>query len=724
MRRISRNALACSALALAIAASPALAQQGQRRPLNIFEALFPGIMQERLQRERLANPAPAAKIESPKYYNFAAEKLVRVALKARTDVAVPHAAPGLQEDVAAGARGQIAQAAIDNSSVSDAGTPVIETAAVSAGGAAEAGTRDAEAIAGVDPAFKAAALQEAALTDAATSDNGSAASGEAVAAVGIAGQAEGQAAADGALAPQSAPQIDPAIVALAAAGPLFDRIAVAAEPAIAAEIARYYAVAERTLWLDAGLEPNDRARAAIAVLQTAEEYGLVSSEYAVAEPISGLSGEAAAAEAARFEIELTARAMRYAMDAAAGRVNPNKLSGYHDFPEGRIAAAAVLEKLAAGDPAAALTAIHPQNEQFAALKSELAELSRQTDNAIVIAPDTLIKPGETHGELANVIAAIRKKASEKLAADFAVLFDPAAPAPVAYTPELVDLVKAFQKEAGLKADGVIGRGTVSRLAEIGVAQKREQVLVALEQLRWLPHKLGDTHVFVNQPSFRARFVEGGRSRLEMRVVVGTPANQTSFFHDVIETVEYNPYWGIPQSILVNEYLPKLRANPYYLDERGYIVTDGKGRRIPSGAIDWWAIGNKVPFDVKQEPGEANALGELKILFPNKHNIYMHDTPQKALFGNDQRAYSHGCIRLQKPREMAAAVLGTSVAHIEQKLAQGHNQEEVKRRIPVYVAYFTAWPNDDGKVEYFGDIYGRDANLRKAVAATSAARAAG
>ena len=229
-------------------------------------------------------------------------------------------------------------------------------------------------------------------------------------------------------------------------------------------------------------------------------------------------------------------------------------------------------------------------------------------------------------------------------------------------------------------------------------------------------------VFINQPAFTARFIEHGVEKLNMRVVVGKPSNQTSFFYDEIEQVDYNPYWGVPQSIMVNEMLPRLRRDPGYLDRAGYEVTDSKGRRISSSSINWGAYGSKIPYSVRQTPSEANALGELKILFPNKHAIYMHDTPQKELFDRDMRAFSHGCVRLEDPRGMAAAVLGTTVEHIEAKLKQGHSIEKVTRKIPVYVAYFTAWPDKNGKVEYFADIYERDARLKLAMEKTDAVRA--
>jgi L,D-transpeptidase YcbB len=179
---------------------------------------------------------------------------------------------------------------------------------------------------------------------------------------------------------------------------------------------------------------------------------------------------------------------------------------------------------------------------------------------------------------------------------------------------------------------------------------------------------------------------------------------------------------VPQSIIVNEMLPKLRSDPGYLDRAGYEVTDAKGKRIPSSSINWGAYGTKIPFNVRQQPSEANALGELKILFPNKFAIYMHDTPEKAFFKRDVRAFSHGCVRLQDPRGMAAAVLGTTVEHVAERLKGGqHSTENLPVKIPVYVAYFTAWPDSSGVVQYFDDIYKRDDRLQMAIDATETVR---
>lgn len=211
----------------------------------------------------------------------------------------------------------------------------------------------------------------------------------------------------------------------------------------------------------------------------------------------------------------------------------------------------------------------------------------------------------------------------------------------------------------------------------------------------------------------------------MRAVVGQKSNQTSFFIDQIETVEYNPYWGVPYSIIVNEMIPHLYKDRSYLDRLGYEVTTASGRHVSSTAVNWYGVATKsVPINVRQPPGPKNALGAVKILFPNKHAIYMHDTPAKSLFDKDSRAFSHGCIRLHDPRGMAAAVLGKTPDYVSSRIAQGRNEsEDVTRKIPVYVSYFTAWPDPvDGDVTFYEDVYDRDMYLMRALERTREARA--
>ena len=284
------------------------------------------------------------------------------------------------------------------------------------------------------------------------------------------------------------------------------------------------------------------------------------------------------------------------------------------------------------------------------------------------------------------------------------------------------MVEGFQKENGLKPDGIVGKASIRILTGGDTTQSKiDKVRVAMEQARWLPADLGSRYVFINQPAFMAYYHDQGAEQFSMRVVVGSKANQTYFFEDEIQTVEFNPYWGVPQSIIINEMLPKLRSDPGYLDRLGYQVEVG-GRAVSSYDVNWNGSTNGVA--VRQPPSSDNALGELKILFPNSHAIYMHDTPSKSFFKKDQRALSHGCVRLADPRRMAAAVLGTTLDDVAAQIADGRNKGvQVPQRIPVYVAYFTAWPNKDGAVEYFDDVYERDMYMNRAFEATRLVRRA-
>ena len=473
------------------------------------------------------------------------------------------------------------------------------------------------------------------------------------------------------------------------------------------------------IWIDEQGKITERAHAALRVLADAESYGLRTEDYAL--PLMTVSDSASETDLLRaamtFEFSLTSAALRYMADAQNGLVDPNRISGYHDFAN----LAANYKNFAAqssksDNPAEVLNSVHPRDSAFDHMRSELAQLRKESydDVTVEIAPKTFVRPGDTDFELENIVESIRLNASDKLLSDhfdvFAVDHQDGL-----YSEDVVDMVRDFQRSVGLRADGIVGRKTIAKMAVPDPKAKLNKVLYAMERMRWLPDRLGDTHVFINQPAYRATYMRGGRTHLSMRAIVGKPSNQTNFFHDKIEYVEYNPYWGVPRSILVNEMLPKLRNNPGYLDNLGYEVTTERGRRISSYNVDWWSVGANFPFNVRQPPGAKNALGELKIMFPNKHSIYMHDTPAKQLFKKDKRAFSHGCVRLADPRAMAAAVLGTNVSNVASRLAGGRNKkQQLPREVPVYVSYFTAWPDANGKVQFYSDMYGRDKALKEAM----------
>lgn len=480
------------------------------------------------------------------------------------------------------------------------------------------------------------------------------------------------------------------------------------------------------LWVsDSGV--NDSAKAALAVLADAGSVGLDPADYALRLPaIDNSSVNPADRDHAltQFELSLSAKVLAYVQDTIRGRLDPNRISGYHDFKRKDVKLDVVLKLIKASpDVAAYLGSRSPSNPEFLALKAELAKLKAESGNDgshLAITLSGIIKPGDSSPQIANIIKGIQQRGSEALKKDHAAILASYQQTPE-YTPDLVSLVEGFQKEKGLTADGVIGQSTVRAMVGENSDAKVQKLNIAMEQLRWLPAELGPRYVFINQPAFMVYYHNNDKEELSMRVVVGGKAHQTFFFEDQIQTVEFNPFWGVPQSIIINEMLPKLRADPNYLDRTGYQV-EVNGHAVPSSSVDWY--GSTKSIAVRQPPSSDNALGELKILFPNSHAIYMHDTPSKSFFKKDMRALSHGCVRLADPRAMAAAVLNTSVAEVAKQIAKGENKAvPVPQKVPVYIAYFTAWPNKDGVVQYFDDVYDRDAATQRAFDVTTKARGA-
>jgi murein L,D-transpeptidase YcbB/YkuD len=501
-------------------------------------------------------------------------------------------------------------------------------------------------------------------------------------------------------------------------------VRVKAPAEVAAAIEKFYSANKGLLWVDAN-GVTDKAQVAMAYLEGVDVVGLDPAEYKVADPSEAIASADPASrqrQLMQFEIELSAAVLTYVQDTVRGRIDPNRIAEYYDFKRKTVNLDGALRVIQASpDIAAYLESRTPVNEQFAALQREYVRLKAESGGdqpRIAIAPGTLLKPGNKNPELANVIAAIQQHGSDALKVEHSVTLAAYQGTPD-YTPELVDVVKAFQTEKGLKADGVVGPGTIRVLVGgDNNATKMHKIKVAMEQLRWLPKDLGSRYVFINQPAFTAYYHNNNKEEFSMRVVVGSPRNQTFFFQDEVELVEFNPYWGVPRSIIVNEMLPELRADPSYLDRMGY-ETSINGQQVSSSEIDWNSTDS---VDVRQPPGRGNALGQLKIMFPNSHAIYMHDTPQKKFFERDMRALSHGCVRLSDPKKMAAAVMNMTIPEIEEQIATGQNhQMKVPEKFPIYVSYFTAFPNKDGVVEYFDDVYSRDAYMDKAFTATAKAR---
>ena len=503
------------------------------------------------------------------------------------------------------------------------------------------------------------------------------------------------------------------------------------------------------LWVS-GSDVLPRAQLVMALLSRANEHGLQNAHYRV--PIAwenaGDAGAitSSARNLARLDVELTAMALRLAEHLSGGVVDPNKISSYHDLKPPKVAPARALKKLAeAENPAAWLESLAPKHFAYRLMKKELARLRGGGEEKLLppIPVGRLIRPGMRDDRLRLVRRHLRKlglledtpENGNASTRNGAVTAEPtaatgspgAAGAPAAgtradvYDAQLVAAVKRFQRMAGLKPDGIIGKGTIGALNRRNSVNTRarriHKLALNMERLRWMPRNFGKVHFLVNVPAFEVYLYENGRIRWKSRVITGKPSNQTYFFSDRIRIVVFNPYWGVPQSIIRKEFIPKLMRDPHWLDREGYEVRDRTGKRISSAAVNWAAYRNakEIPYDVRQLPGDKNALGRIKVLFPNRHAIYMHDTPAKSLFRRSVRAFSHGCVRVQKPRELAELVSGMDPFEIEQILKSGKNTKvKLKRTTPVHLAYFTVWPDNKGRLRYYNDIYGRDKLLETAL----------
>lgn len=266
-----------------------------------------------------------------------------------------------------------------------------------------------------------------------------------------------------------------------------------------------------------------------------------------------------------------------------------------------------------------------------------------------------------------------------------------------YDHELEESIKKFQQRYGLTEDGVIGKSFIEEL-NYPLEKRIEQLIVNMERCRWLPLALRKDYIVVNIPEYSFHAFENDTLAWSMKVVVGTELNKTAVFTGMMNNVVFSPYWNVPASILNKEILPALRRNSNYLN-RNHMEWNGKS--------------------VRQKPGPWNALGKVKFLFPNTHSIYLHDTPSKSLFSRDQRAFSHGCIRVEDPRRLAIYVLRNQPEWTEEKIDEAMNAEKEKyvkisQPIPVIITYLTAWVDLKGQLNFRKDIYKRDSRLAKMI----------
>jgi murein L,D-transpeptidase YcbB/YkuD len=480
-------------------------------------------------------------------------------------------------------------------------------------------------------------------------------------------------------------------------------------------------------WFDAG-RPTAAAQQAVVLLLDSHSHGLDPADYA-AQPLqqalaraqqTPLSADAAAA----FERALTDAMLRWLTDLHAGRVDPRSVQQRFDPPRrADFDAAAVLRAaVQAGDLAQAERAAAPPLPQYAQLRAALARYRVLADDPAWREPlpplpaarrgPPKLEPGQGWGGLPRLRA--RLLALGDLPAGV-----PAAPV---YDDALVAAVKAFQRRHGLSPDGIVGAATFAQL-QVSPAARARQIELMLERLRWTPLLQGPRMVVVNIPEFVLRAYEVTDGRIvvqrEMKVIVGKAFDtRTPVFDEDLRYVEFAPYWNVPPSIARGELVPRLTRDPAYFDREGFEFVAGDGRvmtTLTPQALDAVLAGQ---WRLRQRPGERNALGDIKFVFPNRDNIYLHHTPSVRLFERDRRDFSHGCIRVEQPVALATFVLQGmpewTEARIREAMAAGQSTTlRLAEPLPVLIAYGTALVKG-GQVHFFDDIYGLDRELDAAL----------
>lgn len=284
---------------------------------------------------------------------------------------------------------------------------------------------------------------------------------------------------------------------------------------------------------------------------------------------------------------------------------------------------------------------------------------------------------------------------------------------IIFTDELATAVRSFQHRMGLYENGKLNSKTIAELNK-PIDFRIKQMMVNLERMRWLPIEFGNEYLIANIPEYKLHVIENNKLVWTTNVVVGKDVKQTTIFKGNISRIVLNPYWNIPNSIIMGEIIPNIKKNPNYLENNNMEVLSGD-KIVNTSNINWDKYKKTVPFIIRQKPGKGNALGRMKFLFPNNFNIYLHDTPSKGLFNESKRAFSHGCIRVENPNKLLLYLLRNDKTWNQEKVdAVLETDKEfgiiIKPTIPVYIVYFTSWVDNNGQLNFRDDIYNLDNQL--------------
>src|SRR5580704_1692546 len=493
-------------------------------------------------------------------------------------------------------------------------------------------------------------------------------------------------------------------------------------------IQKFYEFNGYSLWWVNGLEPTAQARQAIAIMLQAGQKGLFAEDYdgsrwsARLAELKPAAQQPTEANALKFDLELTVCMMRYVSDLHIGKVNPKHFAFALDEESRKYDLAEYLKEhvVNGGDINASLAQVEPPYPGYRRTIQDLhtyTALASKDDGEQLPATKKPIVPGDSYPGVPRLARLL------KLVGDLPASADVPADPPI-YQGALVDAVKNFQRRHGRDPNGRIDAQTLADL-NVPLSRRIQQMRLTLERWRWLPDSYSKAPIVANIPEFRLRaYDKDFNIAVTMNVVVGKAygGHDTPVFSDTMEYVIFRPYWEVPYSITKAEMVPHIVNDPDYLAEKGFEVVDSKQNVVTAGTVtpdvlDQLRAGKLF---VRQKPGPKNALGLAKFIFPNSYNVYMHDTPSTELFARSERDFSHGCIRLEKPADLAAWVLRDNPGWTPERILAAMNgsttqQVNLAHPIPVLIVYATVIVLEDGVVHFYDDIYGHDADLEKTLA---------
>jgi murein L,D-transpeptidase YcbB/YkuD len=459
--------------------------------------------------------------------------------------------------------------------------------------------------------------------------------------------------------------------------------------------------------------PKSKGRRLLERLRSAEEEGLVPADYwadEIAERIDSKEPRVLA----ELDLLMSRAFIDFGRDISAGRVEPSEFNReLHIYPQS-LGAATMLDGAEAADDIepymASLAPQTPRYDRLLEMYNEYRRIAAQGGWTRVPEGATL-KPGDTDPRVETLAVRLVEMGDLEDGAHTGTVYDGA----------IVEAVTRFQYRHGIDRDGVVGPATLAAI-NVPIEDRIASLRINLERRRWMPADFGAFYIFVNLADQFLKVVEqrGDREKTihEALLVVGQPFHRTPVFTQEMKYVVFNPFWNVPRSIAVNEYLPELKANPGALQSRHIRILSGGGEISPY-SVNWASYSkNNFPFSLRQDPGAWNALGRIKFMFPNEFSVYIHDTPSRSLFERSSRAFSHGCMRVQYPDQLAEVLLGRQGwdrARIDAAFA---NSEKLvvglQEPIPVHITYLTAWVNKDMSVHFRADIYDRDTQLAQAL----------